>query len=60
MTQYLKLFNNHNEYDECGEKPIISHCIKEIHIHQDNGYEYGSDDDDPGLEDYDLDAGYFE
>jgi hypothetical protein len=58
MAQYLKLFKNHAEYDECDDKPTISHCIEETHIHKDNGYDYGSEDEDPV--DYDLDAGYFE
>ena len=59
MSQYLKLFRDHEEYDSYRDKPIISHCIKEVHIHNDNQFNYGSDDDDPSDEDYDLDAGYF-
>lgn len=58
MSQYLKLFRNHEEYDENKDKPVVSHCIKEVHIHKDNQFNYGSDDEDP--DDYDLDAGTFD
>ena len=60
MSQYLKLFKTHEEYDENQEKPIVSHCIKEVHVHKDNSFNYGSDDTDPDEDDYDLDAGYFD
>lgn len=59
MGQYLKLYRSHEEYENTDNRPYISHCIKEVHIHSDNGFNYGSDDDDPELDDYDLDAGYF-
>lgn len=58
MSQYLKLFRDHEEYDENQDKPVVSHCIKEVHIHKDNQFNYGSEGDDPI--DYDLDAGRFD
>ena len=58
MSQYLKLFKDHEEYDENKDKPVVSHCIKEVHIHKDNQFNYGSEDADPT--DYDLDAGRFD
>lgn len=60
MSQYLKLFKTHNEYDEDQDKPDVSHCIEQVHVHKDNQFNYGSTDEDPGEEDYDLDAGFFD
>ena len=60
MEKYFKIFITHEEYDEWQDKPIYAYCVKEVHIHNDNGYDYGSDDDDPTDEDYDLDAGFFD
>jgi len=59
MGQYLKLFRDHDEYEEAGEKPYVSHCIKQVHVHFDNTYYPGSEDGDPGEDDYDLDGGYY-
>jgi hypothetical protein len=59
MAQYLKLFRDHEEYEESGEKPYISHCIEQVHIHSDNTYYPGCEDGNPGEEDYDLDGGYY-
>ena len=59
MKQHLKLFKNHEEYEETGEKPNVSHCIEDVHVHFDNTYYPGSEDGNPGDEDYDLDGGYY-
>ena len=59
MSQYLKIFITHDEYEECGEKPVISHCVKEVHIHFDNCYYQFLDGGNPSEEDYDLDGGYY-
>jgi hypothetical protein len=60
MPQHLKLFRTHDDYEEGGEKPYISHCIVQVHVHYDNTYYPGSDDGNPEEdEDYDLDGGYY-
>lgn len=59
MDNYLKLYKNHEEYDESQDKGVISHCIQEVHIHNDNSYNYGSEDSDPDVSDEHLTAGYF-
>lgn len=59
MIQYLKIFINHNEYENSGEKPKISHCVEEVHIHFDNYYYQFLDDGNPMDGDYDLDGGYY-
>jgi hypothetical protein len=59
MVQYLKIFRNHDEYENSGEKPVISHCVKEVHIHFDNCYYQFLDGGNPGEGDYDLDGGYY-
>lgn len=33
MSEYLKLFKNHSEYETIEEKPIYGHCIEEIELH---------------------------
>ena len=59
MKQYLKLYLNHDEYENSGEKPMISHCVEEIHIHFDNSYYQLLDGGNPMEGDYDLDGGYY-
>lgn len=57
MAQYLKLFKNHEEYENCTDKPTIAHCIAEVHIHYYDSYYPGCEDGYPT--DYDLDGGYY-
>lgn len=59
MKQYLKLYINHDEYENDGEKPCISHCIMEVHIHLDGYYYQFLDEGNPSEGDYNLDGGYY-
>ena len=58
MAQYLKIYRNHEEYELDKEKPFISHCVIEVHIHIDNSYYYGSDDEIPCV-DYEEGGRYY-
>lgn len=59
MVQYLKIFRNHDEYENSGEKPVVSHCVAEVHVHFDNTYYQFLDGGNPVEGDYDLDGGYY-
>jgi hypothetical protein len=59
MTQYLKIFKDHKEYGKSGVKPVISHCVAEIHLHFDNYYYQYLDDGNPTDGYYDLNGGYY-
>lgn len=60
MIQYLKLFKNHDEYELSSEKPCISHCIEEVHVHFDNTYNFGSLDEVPCVGDeYTFEGRYY-
>ncbi len=64
MAKYLRLFKNHEEYEDVsqsGETIYKAHCIENVHLHNDNTYYPGSQDgypeEDP--EDDGLDGGYY-
>ena len=59
MGQYLKIFLNHEEYVNTSDKPAISHCVEEVHIHFDNYYYQLLDGGNPSGTNYDLDGGYY-
>ena len=59
MGDFLKLFRNHDEYENSGEKPVVSHCVAEVHVHFDNTYYQFLDGGNPVEGDYDLDGGYY-